>query len=302
MYYLKSAAALILFLLLNSPTGVSAIKADEFDHDHTLFNEVLGEVVHDGHVDYGGLKDSVFLLDEYIKKLSGVTTEQYERWTAKQKLAFWINAYNAFTLKVITDNYPITRSWTLIGIFYAPSNSILQIPGVWTDIKFEAAGRSVTLDHIEHEIIRKKFDEPRIHAAINCASISCPDLRGESYTSERLDYQLDQASYEFVNDEKKGFRIVRGEAEHDSQVSGFYRVSDKPGEIKISRIFRWFGEDFEGHYDDEGHFENRPPSLRGVLGYITKYIESDKKREFLKNNRYRVSYLGYDWGLNDIDH
>ena len=165
--------------------------------------------------------------------MNNIDPDEFNDWTEKQKLAFWINAYNAFTIKAIIDHYPIERSFTLIGIFYAPKNSILQIPGVWKKLKFNALGQEVTLDHIEHGILRKEFNEPRIHAAINCASISCPDLRSEAYVADRLEGQLSDASGLFVNNKFKGVYVDK-----------------KKNKVKVSKIFKWFGEDFYKNYNN----------------------------------------------------
>ena len=183
----------LLFLMIINNSN-SKPQPTHFDHNHGIFNVLLKENIDDGKVDYEGFINSKEEFMKYLDSIGDVTEQQYLVWTNGQKLAFWINAYNAFTLKAIIDNYPIKRSFTLVGIFYAPENSILQIPGVWKKLKFNAVGEEVTLDHIEHGILRKQFNEPRIHAAINCASISCPDLRDEAYIGERIEIQLDDAS------------------------------------------------------------------------------------------------------------
>ena len=170
-----------------------------FDHGHGIFNNLLKEYVVDAKVNYRGFINNRDEFIKYLETLNNIDPGEFENWTENQKLAYWINAYNAFTIKAIIDHYPIKRSFTLIGIFYAPKNSILQIPGVWKKLKFNVLGKEVTLDQIEHGILRKEFNEPRIHAAINCASISCPDLRDEAYAADRLDSQLSDASSVFVN-------------------------------------------------------------------------------------------------------
>lgn len=257
-------------------------KGQNFDHTHSRFNTILEKYVHGSRVDYAGLKSSREELEEYTDILGSVSEDEYKTWTDKQKLAFWINCYNAFTLKVVVENYPIERSLTFVSIFYAPASSILQIPGVWDDIEFNAAGKKVTLDQIEHEILRKKFDEPRIHVAINCASESCPDLRAEAYTADRIEAQLVDASYNFVNDESKGVKINLDEKE-----------------LRISSIFKWFGSDFEHKYGNQQFFQERDKEVRGVLGFIYSYLKSEKEKEFLNENKFSISYMDYDWSLNN---
>ena len=250
-----------------------------FDQNHTIFTKLLQENVKDDKVNYPGFKNSQEF-DKYLESLGNIDPKAFNIWTEKQKLAFWINAYNAFTIKAITDHYPIERSFTLIGIFYAPENSILQIPGVWKKLKFNAVGEEVTLDHIEHGILRKEFNEPRIHAAINCASISCPDLRDEAYIGERIDIQLHDASRNFVNSKYKGVLIDK----------------DK-NKIKVSKIFKWFGDDFFSVYQMQ-EFINKPDKQNGTLGFIYKYIIDDEK-EYILSGDYKLKYLSYDWGLNE---
>ena len=250
-----------------------------FDQNHSLFNQLLNENVHDASVDYTGFINSE-KFDNYLQSLNNIPGDEFETWTEKQKLAFWINAYNAFTVKAIIDHYPIERSFTFIGIFYAPKNSILQIPGVWKKLKFGAVGREVTLDHIEHGILRKEFNEPRIHSAINCASISCPDLRNEAYTAEKLEFQLSDASVKFVNNPAKGVSIDR-----------------EKGKVKVSKIFKWFGDDFYKDYNRE-NFMLMSSKKNGTLGFIADYIAEEEK-DFILNGDYKLSYLSYDWGLNE---
>ena len=192
------------------------------------------------------------------------------------------NSYNAFTIKAIIDNYPIERSWTLIGIFTHPKNSILQIPGVWKKLTFQAINKIVTLDDIEHKILRKDFKEPRIHFAINCASKGCPDIKNESYKADIIDKQLSEATYSFINNKNKGVLL-----------------NEDGKKIKISKIFKWFGRDFLSHYKEEEYFSNRSINNKGVLGVILKYIDSDESKNILKSNNFNVSYMKYDWNLNE---
>jgi len=250
-----------------------------FNQNHTIFTKLLQENVKDGKVNYQGFIDSPEF-DKYLKTLDIIDPEDFSKWTEKQKIAFWINAYNAFTIKAIIDNYPIQRSFTLIGIFYAPKNSILQIPGVWKKLKFKAVGQEVTLDHIEHGILRKDFNQPRIHAAINCASISCPDLRNEAYLADKIDKQLDDSSKNFVNSKTKGVFIDKNK-----------------NKIKVSKIFKWFGDDFYSNYHKQ-EFNDKSDKQNGTLGFIYKYINDDKK-EYLLSDVYKLEYMPYDWGLNE---
>ncbi len=262
--------------------GLEEVKTDSFDHSYATYNSLLNRYVINARVNYEGFINSRAELETFLRALGSVDEDVFESWTEEQRLAFWINAYNAFTIKAIIDHYPIKRSFTLVGIFYAPSDSILQIKGVWTKLQFRALGNMVTLDEIEHQILRKKFNEPRIHMAINCASISCPDLRNEAYTPEKLEEQLADASTNFVNNPDKGVY-----------------VNEQSGKVKLSKIFKWFGDDFINNYGSKKLFNNYSLKENAVLNFTSEYIESEEVKEYLMNNKLKIGYLGYDWHLNE---
>jgi hypothetical protein len=175
----------------------------------------------------------------------------------EEKLAFWINLYNVFAVKMVQDNFPV-ESIKDAGSFFNP---------VWDKEVGVVGGKKVTLSEIEHEILRK-MGEPRIHVAIVCASVSCPDLRKEIYTAEKLDAQLDDQVKGFLENRGKGLSIERGD-----------------GKVLLSSIFKWFKEDFES----EG----------GVLAFVSKYV-SEKDAAYLKSKKLKISYINYDWNLNSL--
>ncbi|WP_159023093.1 DUF547 domain-containing protein [Formosa sp. L2A11] len=177
--------------------------------DHTLWNALLSKYVSkDGHVNYKGFKADEQRFQEYLEILKQDTPSS--SWTKNEKLAYWINAYNAFTIQLILDNYPV--------------KSIKDIKDPW-DLEFiKIADKTYSLGDIEHKILRK-MDEPRIHFAINCASYSCPNLLNEAYNAEDLNEQLNVAATQFVNDTSK------------NTIS-----KDK---VEVSKIFDWFSSDFK---------------------------------------------------------
>lgn len=262
--------------------GLQEVKSETFDHSYSLYNKLLNQNVADAMVNYQGVINQQTEFEEFLETLGSVKESEFQTWSEKQKLAFWINAYNAFTIKAIIDHYPIKRSFSLIGIFYAPSNSILQIKGVWKKLKFRAVGRMVTLDEIEHEILRKEYNEPRIHMAINCASVSCPDLSSEAYTPDKLEEQLTHASVSFVNNTEKGVF-----------------VNQENGKVKLSKIFKWFGEDFIKNYGKNNLHNDYSLKENAVINFSIDYLESDEAKKFLMNNKLKIAYLGYDWNLNE---
>lgn len=277
------------FILLQSENSFSLevndkdnVNSQSFDQSHSIFDSLLKKNVKNGKINYKGFISSGDRFDFYLKQLASVSGDDFSSWTRNEKLAYWINAYNAFTIKAVIDNYPIERNLDISAVIY-PKNSIRQIDGVWDELKFSAAGKEVTLNEIEHEILRKEFNEPRIHTAIVCASIGCPDLMHDAYKANKIDQQLESSSSAFVNNPDKGVR-----------------VDMKKKEVHLSKIFNWFGMDFVGKYGTDEFFRGRDNKQRGVLNFVRMHINSEEKKEFLESNDFSISYIDYDWSLNEL--
>ena len=212
-----------------------------------------------GFVNYRAWKDStpdVQKLDQYLAHLStGNTSLKAKR---ANQFAFWINAYNAVTVKGILREYPTTsiRNHTARFVGY----------NIWHDLLLPVGGQPYSLDQIEHKVLRPMGD-PRIHFAIVCASIGCPPLLNEAYTGEKLDDQLDENAKQFFADPEKFAATSRGE-------------------LKLSQILKWFPEDFGD-------------SQTTRLKMIAPYLPTQAARSLALSGKARVSYLEYDWGLND---
>ncbi len=253
--------------------------AEEHPFAYDDYAAVLESYVDDnGMVDYAALKANREKLDAFTTALEKLDRGAYEKWTDKQKIAFWINAYNGLTLQAIIDHYPIKASF--IASLRFPRNSIRQIPGVWDELKFPVMGKEMTLDEIEHANLRRNFNEPRIHVALVCAALGCPPLRNEPFTGEFLDVQLDDQTRRFLENPEK-FRIDRGGSRVD-----------------LSSIFKWFGNDFVETHGTEGQFSGHGESERAVLNFIGKYLHA-KDLEYLSDGKYDIKYLDYDWSLNE---
>jgi Protein of unknown function, DUF547 len=197
----------------------NAFKSDKSKPpSHDIWNDLLNKhVMPNGDVNYKSLLRDKPLLEKYLGKLSA--NPPTDNWGKTEKIAYWINAYNAFTIKLILAHYPVTSIKAI--------RRKIQIPGInsaWDIPFFEIGGKAFTLNKIEHRILRQ-MDEPRIHFAINCASGSCPVLRNEAYQSIHLNDQLDDQTREFINDPKK------------NQLNGTTR---------LSKIFDWYRDDFGG--------------------------------------------------------
>jgi Protein of unknown function, DUF547 len=231
-----------------------------------------------GLVNYAALKANSTDLNAFAASLSLLRPEELQSWSEQQKIAFWINAYNALTLEAIIRNYPIHSSLLRSTVY--PKNSIRQIPGVWDKLRFVVLGREMTLNDIEHGTLRANFNEPRIHVALVCAAMSCPPLRNEPYTAEKLDQQLDDQVRVFVRSQR-GLRIERSE-----------------GKVYLSSIFKWFGEDFIKTYGTSEGFAGKSDAEHAVLGFVSRYLD-ESDRDFLLRGAYKIEYLNYDWSLNE---
>lgn len=191
-----------------------------FDHSHNGWNKVLKRSVtwanSASSVNYKDLKSNSKALDQYLKELSDVKSSDFEGWTRDQQLAFLINAYNAWTVKLILENYPVKSIKDIGGLFSSP----------WKQKFFKLFDKETSLDWIEHEKVRPLFKEPRIHFALVCASIGCPGLRDEAFIAEKLNQQLDDSTKLFLNDSSRNR----------------YEVANK--ELALSSIFKWYKEDF----------------------------------------------------------
>ena len=227
-----------------------------------------------GTVRYQELKARRDVLDILVEKLKDFKLSTYKSWDEKSKVAFWINTYNVLTLRVVIDNYPIRASF--LSSFRFPHDSIRQISGVWDELQFRVMGRDLTLDDIEHSIIRSEFREPRVHMALVCAARSCPPLRNEPYSGENLDAQLDDQTRIFLRD-KQRFYIDRGRER-----------------VYLSKIFDWYGKDFVTSYGEESEGDIKA----SVMSFVSSYLDQSD-RKYLEEGDYIIAYLKYDWSLND---
>ena len=230
-----------------------------------------------GMVNYEDLKAQRQRLDSFIAALGTADPEEYDTWDEKEQIALWINAYNALTLVTIIDHYPIEPVFFELPLL--PENSIRQIPGVWDQLQFTVIGRKLTLDQIEHEILRKEFSEPRVHMALVCAAISCPPLRNEPFAGHKLDNQLDDQTRRFLSG------------------PWMFRIERDRRRVFLSSIFDWYGEDFVRPYGTNEKFAGHSPAERAVLNFVSRYLDVGD-REYLAREKYKIKYLYYDWSLN----
>ncbi len=236
--------------------------------DHSALDRVLGAYVDDrGMVDYAGLKANAADLEAYVALLGRVSPASHpERFHGRpDSMAYWINAYNAFAVKGVIDAYPVESV-----------KDIKLLSGFFNRTYFTAGGKSYTLNNIEHNILREEFKDPRIHAAINCASASCPRLERKAFLPGDLDDRLEAAMRFFVRESRN------------------VRIDREANAVALSKILDWFEGDFTGWYERTYGVEDAK-----ITDYLALYLpEADGV--YLKQNREAdVHHVDYDWTLND---
>ena len=210
------ARRLILFLVLSLGSASFGAGASSFDPNHPQWGTVLGRFVTTGAVNYASLKREPADLDAYLNRLATIPVAEFAQWPKAERLALLLNLYNAQTLRLILDHYPL-RSIRNIGV----------LPGAaWKRPIVRWGGKTLSLDQLEHEQIRPVFNEPRIHFALVCAAKGCPPLRAEPYLAAKLDAQLDDQARVFLGTTAKN------------------RFEAKAGVLWLSPIFDWYGKDF----------------------------------------------------------
>lgn len=238
---------------------------DKFPHDD--FDSVLKERVDDeGLVDYATLQEDRDRFDRYIALLGAYSPQSHPDLFPSDsvKLAYWINAYNAFTMAGVLAHYPV-QSVTKIRPAFA----------FFRAIKFIAGGRELALDNIEHGIVRPEFREPRVHFALNCASMSCPKLPRHAFHPAKLDAELADACKQFVAEDRNVL------------------VNPDERTLTLSMVFKWYEGDFLDWLTREKALENP------VITDYVKLCAHGEKLRFLKRGDYRIDYFPYDWTLND---
>jgi hypothetical protein len=273
-----SATAVLVTLVLLPLRGIAQQPppAPGSDPLHRPFEQILDLNVRDGLVYYRALQSARGGLDRYAASLN-VPAAVYDGWSREAKMAFWVNAYNAFVLQTVISRYPIRG-----GSSAYPTSSIRQIPGAFDQLKHRAAGRSVTLDDIEKTVI-PEFKEPRLHLALGRGAVGSGRLRSEAYTAARLPAQLDAVQKEFVDDRQM---LV---------------VDRTSGQISTTAILSWHQAEFIAAYDTgaTGVFADRSPIERALLGFTMPHLLSLEK-EFVQENKFKVTFHPFDWRLNDL--
>lgn len=257
------------------PAQVFVKAPQTFSHDD--FDRVLHRFVDgQGRVDYAALKRDARDLERYYLLLSTYSPDSHPLLfpTETSKLAYWLNAYNAAVLKAVLTYYPLSSVEDIrppLLLFFFPQKS-----GFFLFQRVTFGGKTTTLYFLEHRVIRKRFTDPRVHFALNCASRGCPRLPRQVFTAERLDEQLDHEARKFLAEERN------------------FTINHQDKSVSLSSIFDWYESDFLSWYKHEF-----PGQKATLFNYITLYVSPEKVEELKRAAAYAVRFILYDWRLND---
>ncbi|PSJ17673.1 DUF547 domain-containing protein [Nitrosomonas supralitoralis] len=260
---------LLAFALLVS---ANTVLAAEFDH--SVWNGLLQnhvQMINHGQasqVDYTGLLQKRAVLHTYLSQLSAINANEFSAWSRSERLAFLINAYNAYTVDLILTRYPRLDSIKDLG-------SLLQNP--WKKSFVPLFDKMLSLDDIEHGMIRKPgdYNEPRIHFAVNCASISCPGLLNEAYIGTKLESQLETVTRAFLADRSRN------------------RYNVTTGRLEVSKIFDWYREDFERGWKGWNKLD------QFFAHYVDSLADTPETKALIIAGGIKIRFLDYDWALNE---
>ncbi|MCP4197783.1 MAG: DUF547 domain-containing protein [Proteobacteria bacterium] len=242
------------------PNPAQDTECKPFNQDHPVWTQFLKKWVKGDSINYSGAKTTgAVLLTAYLAELESVCKKDLKRWSKNQRMAFWINVYNAYTIKLVIDNHPL-KSIREIGLLPGAAWRKKIVPLV------KIKGKNVSLSHVQNDILRRRFREPRIHFALVSASEGCPPILAEAYTAAKLDRQLEHQTKAYLNDNSQN------------------RYDADKGVLYLSKIFNWYERDFG---------KDRGQRLLFVGDYLD-VLQSDLK----KGKNIRIQYLPYDWSLN----
>lgn len=232
-------------------------RAGKIAFSNSAYAYVLKKTTRNGLVDYRSLKTDPEKLNQYIGQISEVNRSEFDGWPKEERLAFLINAYNANVLHLVIQHFPVNSIKDIGGRFKSP----FKQPVV------SLFGQKISLDDLENEWIRKRFDEPRVHFALVCAAISCPSLRSEPFQGDKLEEQLKDQGREFMSNRVKNW------------------LDPPSNTLYLSPYFKWFREDFE-------------KKAGSVAEFIKPYFIDESQK--VNWNTIKIKHTEYDWSLNDI--
>jgi hypothetical protein len=262
----------VLPFLMSSRCGAVTEQVDEtkvvqvagFDQEHKSWSAILGRHVREDTFDYKALKKDRAQLDAYLSTLESVKADDFALWNKSRRFAFWINAYNAYTVKRVIDGYPVASIKDLgdekVSVW---DREFVPLGALAPDLK----QTQLTLNDIENKILRPVFKDARVHAAINCASEGCPPIQAAAFVGDRLDAQLDTAVRNWLADKKRN------------------RFDSSKNTVEVSQVFDWFKDDFIR-------------DAKSVQGWIAKYAPAEETW-VADARKLEVKFLEYSWKLNE---
>jgi Protein of unknown function, DUF547 len=256
----------LIFALLCSQPALA-----QFDHSYGAWDALAKKHVKwlpdnkQSRVDYAAFKADRAELKKVLDAMSAVPKAEFDGWSAPQRMAFLINAYNAFTVELILTEYPNLKSIKDLGALFSTP---------WKKKFFKLLGEDRHLDWIEHEQLRPLYGDPRVHGAVNCASIGCPALRHEAFAAPKLDAQLEDGMLRFMGDRTRN------------------RMKD--GKLDVSSIFKWFREDWEKGHKGFAKLEDL------FAKYAVQLTDDPADQAKLRAKTVPVTFLDYDWSLNAV--
>ncbi len=270
-------AAVAVLMATTVATAQNYQPSPDLDPLHVPFDALLDLHVRDGLVYYRALQADRGRLNRYIASLNAPNiVSAYSKWSADQKKALWLNAYNALVMQTVVSHYPIRG--TAKGY---PPNSIRQIPGAFEKRPHTIAGKAVTLDQIENTLLAE-LDDPRVYVALGRGAVGSGRLRSEAFGARMVDKQLDQAKAQFATTPR------------------WAKVDALARKVSISPIVSWRAPAFiEEYADDSFDLPKREPIERAVIGFLRPHL-LDAEVEFIKQNTFQLTYEPFDWRLNDL--
>ncbi len=264
----------MFFLLFTFPPSARAASVIQI-FDHSEWDQFLKEFVNEkGEVNYREAKKKPDHLLHYLEKIKSIPEEHLKEWPREEKIAIFINTYNAAVIKIILDHYPV--------------KSIMEIPGVWDDavvligtpIK-TSQPEAYSLNQIRRDLLMQKFRDEKILFALGSGAKSSPLLQKNAYTAASLEGQLYLVARKYANDVSVN------------------QIDPQAKKIILSKIFKWYGTDFLLNWGDLPEPARWKVEEQAVLSFFAHYLEDAKKIEFLKEGTYKVKYRDFDWRLNE---
>jgi hypothetical protein len=275
MTRIASVALCVLALMgARAATGASQ-ESDQAPVFHRPYDQMLDVNVRDGLVYYRALRSDA-RLDRYVASLN-VPKTTYDGWSRDERLAFWLNGYNAIVLQTVVDNYPIRGK--AAGF---PANSIRQIPGAFEQRKHRLAGRTLTLDEIEKTVL-PEFKDGRVYLALGRGAVGSGRLRSEAYVASKLEQQLAGVRADFVNEQ------------------AMLKIDRLTGQMSVTPILSWREAEFVAAFDPgaQGPFAQRSPIERAVIAFVSPHLLR-LERDFVEKNAFQITFHQFDWRLNDL--